>query len=218
MRARSLRNLIPWVVLLAVCLTATESYAQSTAAPIRPSNQNPGRFQLVPENQGTMFLVDTATGRVWRYTLVTPPESDVKAYVDAAIAIQEASNGRTFPETERKALFEKLAKERRDELQALNNPCKGLVTCFVEVRSCAAHAKRQVVIRDRRREMRLSWLSGSCRLVDVATPWSGCTMAGTNTVVDTAISHQGTSELAPVDHPGCFRFPSAHWLCDRYLR
>lgn len=35
--------------------------------------QQVGRYQVVAENQGTVFLVDTATGRVWRYSILTGP-------------------------------------------------------------------------------------------------------------------------------------------------
>ena len=85
------------------------------------------------EREGTMFLLDTATGRIWRYSFVEPTESNVKESVDKAITLQEASNGRTFSEAERKVLFNSLAKEHKDELQKLANPCRGLLTCFVEV-------------------------------------------------------------------------------------
>jgi hypothetical protein len=37
--------------------------------------QREGRFQLVPMTAGTMFLVDTTSGKVWRYSL---PRSDEK--------------------------------------------------------------------------------------------------------------------------------------------
>lgn len=133
MRARSWRSATLSIAVLGVWLTAAESYAQSAPAPVRPSSQSPGRFQLVPEPGGTIFLLDTATGRVWRNSYVTPSDSDVKASVDKTIALQEASNGRSFPEAERKALFDKLSIERKDELQKLKNPCNGLTICFVEV-------------------------------------------------------------------------------------
>jgi hypothetical protein len=80
-----------------------------------------------------MFLLDTATGRIWRYSFLMPAESDVKASVDKAIALQEASNNTTYSEAERKMFFDKLVKEHRDNLQLSGNPCNGQTTCFVEV-------------------------------------------------------------------------------------
>ena len=133
MRARSWRSATLSIVLLGLWLTAAKSNAQSAPVAARLSNQPPGRFQLIPQPEGTMFLLDTATGRIWRYTLLMPAESDVKASVDKAIALQEASNNTTFSEAERKALFDTLAKKHRDDLQESGNPCRGLTTCFVEV-------------------------------------------------------------------------------------
>jgi hypothetical protein len=74
-----------------------------------------------------------ATGRVWRYTLLAPADSDVKAAVDKAITAQEISNRRVFSEAERKELSDKLSKEQRDKMQESNNLCTGLSICFVEV-------------------------------------------------------------------------------------
>lgn len=59
---RRLRRAIT-VVILVVALLPVGVLAQGT--------QQVGRWQLVSQNQGTMFLVDTATGRVWRYTKLT---------------------------------------------------------------------------------------------------------------------------------------------------
>ena len=133
MRGRSWRGVTLSIVSLALWLVAAKSHAQTAPAPARPSNQPPGRFQLVPEPGGTVFLLDTATGRVWRYSYLTPADSDVKAAVDKAITAQEISNGRVFSEAERKELSDKLSKEQRDKMQESNNPCTGLSNCFIEV-------------------------------------------------------------------------------------
>ena|SRR6266511_2744775 len=50
------------VLFFTLCFAATGVNAQTLQI---------GRFQLVAEPQGTIFLVDTATGRVWRHTLMT---------------------------------------------------------------------------------------------------------------------------------------------------
>jgi len=42
--------------------------------------ENQGRFQLVPQSQGTMFLVDTTTGRVWRYSHLTSEKTENPSY------------------------------------------------------------------------------------------------------------------------------------------
>lgn len=75
------------VAITALVLGLGEASAASAQA-----GQEIGRYQLVSEHQGTIFLVDTATGRVWRYTALT------------------AAAGEKVP-----------------------SPCKGLVTCFLEI-------------------------------------------------------------------------------------
>jgi hypothetical protein len=69
---RSCRSLL---VVLAVALWAL-SHAHPVAA--QPQQASLGRYQLVPLPQGTMFLVDTATGRIWRFSELTG--KDVSSY------------------------------------------------------------------------------------------------------------------------------------------
>ncbi|MBI3492801.1 MAG: hypothetical protein HY047_13645 [Acidobacteria bacterium] len=123
------------VGLLLAVVSVVPAISQAQAPP-RSTSTTPspsGRFQLLSENQGTVFMVDTATGRVWRYTLVTASASLVQARVDNLIAVQENTNGRPFTEAEKKALSDRLTREQTDEVNAENNPCKGLKTCFVEI-------------------------------------------------------------------------------------
>lgn len=129
---------LTWAVvglLLGACMVPVVSLAQSAASPPRQVSAAPtsGRFQLTAEYEGRLFMVDSATGRVWRYTLVTVPDSAVQTRVDTLIAIQEAQSGSVFTEAERKALSDKLEPEQRQEVETENNPCEGLRSCFVEV-------------------------------------------------------------------------------------
>jgi hypothetical protein len=80
-----------------------------------------------------MFLVDTTTGRVWRYTRVTPSDSRVEEYIAAEIEIREIRIGRQFTDAEKRELRGEIAKTEKARLETLSNPCTGLVACFVEV-------------------------------------------------------------------------------------
>jgi hypothetical protein len=51
---------------LVVILLLGSSVFASAQAP-----QSVGRYQLVSRHEGTVFLVDTVTGRVWRYSTLT---------------------------------------------------------------------------------------------------------------------------------------------------
>lgn len=101
--------------------------------PARVTVQQVGRYQLVPENQGTIFLLDSITGRVWRYTRVTPSEADVQGYVDGYVKALERASGRQYSETERKELSEIVRRDEKANIEAMVNPCKGLLTCLVEL-------------------------------------------------------------------------------------
>jgi hypothetical protein len=57
------------------------AYADAQAPRSRPPDQPPpiapgqvGRYQLLLNSPGTVYLVDTATGRIWRYTKLTRAE------------------------------------------------------------------------------------------------------------------------------------------------
>ena len=63
-------------VVTAVGLTSAALIAQSSSgAPLRASAPV-GRFQLVRMDVQGTFLVDTSTGRVWRYTLLTAADNN----------------------------------------------------------------------------------------------------------------------------------------------
>lgn len=135
MTAKVITLAVGW--LLGGSLVPTVSHAQSASVQPRPAPTSSaaaasGRFQLVPLPQGTMFLVDSATGRAWRYTQVTPSDSTVQTYVTTQIALREAASGRAFSEAEKKALADEIKKTAKEEIDAMSNPCKGLVACFVE--------------------------------------------------------------------------------------
>lgn len=103
--------------------------AQTAATPPRPSTQGPvqpvGRFQLVPLLEGTMFLVDSATGRVWRYTRLVPTDAEVQTIAEAEIrALDSPAPGPPSAERLRRV---------REELRAKMNLCANTETCFLEV-------------------------------------------------------------------------------------
>lgn len=63
-------------IVVAIVALAATVLAVSGATP--QTVQQPGRFQLVAEPNTTVFLLDTATGRVWRYSRLTQgPESEL---------------------------------------------------------------------------------------------------------------------------------------------
>lgn len=108
----------PVIVITAIVFMPLLARAQTVTAPPRPAAAVPatvatGRFQLVPLPEGSMFLVDSVTGRVWRYTQVTPSESTIQSYVSREIAVREALSGRTFTAAERAELAERIRKEDR---------------------------------------------------------------------------------------------------------
>ena len=65
------------IILCGLFLTPTASAAQ-TQDSVGVPRGTAGRFQLVTQDEGTMFLVDSTTGRVWRYTQVVS-EKEVQA-------------------------------------------------------------------------------------------------------------------------------------------
>ena len=88
-----------------------------------------GRFQLAFEGEETTFLVDSATGRVWRYAIVSV-ESEVAREVERIVYARVLAS----PETESQAEIEDMRQEVRQEVRAeLTSPCHGFLTCFVEV-------------------------------------------------------------------------------------
>jgi len=91
------------IILCGLFLTPTASSAQTQDSVPAPT-ETAGRFQLVTQNEGTMFLVDSATGRVWRYTHVVF-EQEVQA--------REATERRAAREAERRAAQEAAEAERR---------------------------------------------------------------------------------------------------------
>ena len=91
------------IILCGLFLTPTASSAQTQDSVPAPT-ETAGRFQLVTQNEGTMFLVDSATGRVWRYTQVVF-EQEVQA--------REATERRAAREAERRAAQEAAEAERR---------------------------------------------------------------------------------------------------------
>jgi hypothetical protein len=58
------------LVLLMIGLGPVALLAQAPARPTPPQQAAPqiGRFSLLSQPEGTVFLIDSATGRVWRYT------------------------------------------------------------------------------------------------------------------------------------------------------
>jgi hypothetical protein len=114
-------------------LIPTAVHAQTAATPPRPNTQGSvqpvGRFQLVPLPEGTMFLIDSATGRVWRYTQLVPTEAEVSAAIDADIIAEGKALGVVL------GRVPDLTRDRRvrEELRAKMNPCAITTACFLEV-------------------------------------------------------------------------------------
>lgn len=72
-----------WIALLATAIVAILNPAASAQAPRPRAADHPvpagtpaqiGRYQLLLHSPGTVYLVDTATGRIWRYTKLTRAE------------------------------------------------------------------------------------------------------------------------------------------------
>ena len=76
-------------------------------------------------------MIDSATGRVWRYTKVTASEQQVKNFIDRLINLEELRSPQPFTEQERKARDTSLRGEHASEIESLAHPCSGLVTCLV---------------------------------------------------------------------------------------
>jgi hypothetical protein len=73
--------------LLITCgllVTPSVSVAQAPDAP-------DGRFQLVSQDGGTMFLLDSASGRVWRYTRVISQQEQQAEEVTEQLAREHAT-------------------------------------------------------------------------------------------------------------------------------
>ena len=145
------------VAILGRCSTHLAAQGQPPAGPAARTTAPPatvGRFQLVPDSQGATFLIDSATGRVWRYTKVEPsqPSSEatekrlnerlVARATEFHIPLGNGSLANQAAEARRLLLAEETARvtrEVQDEVQAQLkaeerriNPCHGLVACFVE--------------------------------------------------------------------------------------
>src|SRR5688572_29397306 len=94
---------------------ASSSQTRPITPPVAERNE-PGRFQLLAQPEGTVFLVDTAQGRVWRYTVLKIPNTDpipaseveVLKYLDGLIATDEAAIGRRYTDAERASRREAL--------------------------------------------------------------------------------------------------------------
>src|SRR5580704_5879518 len=71
--------------LLAITVTCVPVYAYGQDEPKPPETLIPGRYQIVfnPNMRADTFLLDTATGKVWRMTQITDlkTEPDVWMYV-----------------------------------------------------------------------------------------------------------------------------------------
>lgn len=57
--------------LVLACVTVTLLYAQAPQSAGASTIGSATRFQLVAQHEGTMWLVDSMTGRVWRYSRLT---------------------------------------------------------------------------------------------------------------------------------------------------
>lgn len=119
--------------LVIYCLVgAYRTIAAQAPAPATPQavGSTTGRFQLFAQPQGQVFMIDSATGRVWRYTHVTPSAGEVQKYLDSLIAAEVRL---PLTEQERTAREASLRRKHASEIDSLATPCHGLVTCLVEL-------------------------------------------------------------------------------------
>ena len=116
-------------LILGICVVPLISHAQSTT-PTRPAapTPTPGRFQLVTQPGttsvlGLVYLIDTATGRVWAHIQVTPSDEAVAAAV------------RNMPNPQGFTTGPPLADQEKFRRQFVENygPCSGTSRCFVEL-------------------------------------------------------------------------------------
>ena len=139
--------------------TAPTTSAGQTPGSAQDSDESAGRFRLVPEPDGTMFLMDSATGRVWRYSRIVDEEEDpVEAPPTARQALLERRIEELVRQREEEAVqrtgvgvadfkLDEWRREIRAEFEVLDptlrpvepeprpdpNPCTGTAACFVEV-------------------------------------------------------------------------------------
>jgi len=110
-------------LLLITCVVPAISQTRSAPA-TRSSTSTPGRFQVVMQPStdsvlGLVYLVDTATGRVWAHIHITPSDEEV----DAAVENMPLNNPQALAarEAARKRFIEGYG------------PCHGTARCFVEI-------------------------------------------------------------------------------------
>ncbi len=80
-----------------------------------------GRFQLVTQDEGTMFLVDSATGRVWRYTRVVSEQEIQAREAERQREAQEEAR-RAADEARELALEERVTRLMREECSRRSRP------------------------------------------------------------------------------------------------
>lgn len=124
------------VLAAALVICPVILFAQNTPARQSPApTAAPGRFQLVPDNRGAMFLVDSATGRVWRFAELVMDENDpeIKKTIDQRF---DSRRNQRLPDGRMPTLDELrkiVTEEIRQEYAARNSPCHGTKACFLEV-------------------------------------------------------------------------------------
>jgi hypothetical protein len=118
------------LVVIATAVVVGSSVLASAQGP-----QTVGRYQLVGEQQGTMFLVDTATGRVWRYTLLTEQVTSVAER--ERITIRNLYGRETYSEDPaQKAVEQRVVQQFLKEKVTRDvgeRYCRGMTSCFYEV-------------------------------------------------------------------------------------
>jgi hypothetical protein len=77
-------------VAIAICFISLPSAVLAQGPRnVVPTPTMIGRYQLVPEPQGTIFLLDTVTGRVWRHTLLTQEGKETSVCAGLKICFYE---------------------------------------------------------------------------------------------------------------------------------
>lgn len=120
--------------LLACCfLTAGVAAQPQAPTPQRSQPQSTsGRYQLL-ESHNVVYMIDSATGRVWRETVFQVSEKQIDEYIEKLLAAEEARRGRPFTVYERSPRWDGLRKDHDADIKRLGSPCTGVAPCFVEL-------------------------------------------------------------------------------------
>jgi hypothetical protein len=127
--------------LLALLLIGLGPEAALSQAPARSTSSQQGasqvcRFSLLAQPEGTVFLIDSATGRVWRYTQLVIDENDpaIKRAIDGLWELRKQKESTRFPNgIMPTALENELREVVKQEYEREQNPCTGTKACFLEV-------------------------------------------------------------------------------------